>query len=254
MSGDTGCAGELMLVSEDTEFAGAPPEPHVVTRMGTDAVLLNDIPDLLFAPVTDGPEAVDMTEGMFAVPKVGFIRLEDCVFSPLRALFSALSGKDKHPFVLETGVVTEGRGADVDLQVGRAPAHPEVRGRLGKPPAGGGLAPFPADPADCAVWSLEEDGGREGVFTEHLPREATFLPLKENGDAEGLPELPAVVGSDLPVEEAWAAPINLLVPEFDPVSRDTVVQKVEETGRGVLSAGEGNDVVVVREKVEVHCF
>ena len=86
---------------------------------------------------------------------------------------------------------------------------------------------------------------RKAVFPEHLSGEAPFFPLKEDGNPEGLSEFSAVVRSHLPVEEARPASIYLLVPEFDFLFRDTVVEEVEETGGGILSAGEGYNVFIV---------
>ena len=120
--GDTGCAGKLVVVSEDTELAGAASKTHVVTWMWTYAVFLQDVPDLLFFPIADGPEPIDMTEGMLSVPKVGFVRLQDGVLGSLRTLFTAFSGEDQGALVLEAGVVPECRSADINLQIGRAPA------------------------------------------------------------------------------------------------------------------------------------
>ena len=75
------------------------------------------------------------------------------------------------------------------------------------------------------------DGGRKTVLAQHFPGEAAFLPLEEDGDAEGFAELAAVVRRDLPVEEARAAAVDLLMPEFDLLFRHSVVKEIEETSR-----------------------
>lgn len=80
-----------MLVAEDAELAGASPEAQVVARVRPDAVLLQDIPDPLFAPVSDGPEAVDVAEGVPAVTEVGLVGFEDGVLGPLGAFFAAFA-------------------------------------------------------------------------------------------------------------------------------------------------------------------
>lgn len=252
VSGDAGCAGELVLVAEDTEFAGTTSEAHEVTGVWSDAVFLQEVPDLLFLPVTDGAEPVDVAEGMLAAAEVGLVGFQDGVACPLLALFSAFAGEDKRAYVLEPRVVTERCGADVDFQVGRTPAHTEVRGGLREAAPGGRLATFAANSFCGPVRKLEADGGCEAVVSEHLPCEAAFSPLKEDGDTEGFAELAAVVRGYFPVEEAGAASVYLLMPELDFLFRDTVVKEVQQASRGVLSAGKGNDVFVVVEKVEIH--
>lgn len=251
-SGDAGCAGELVLVAEDTEFAGTTSEAHEVTGVWPDAVFLQEVPDLLFLPVTDGAEPVDVAEGVLAAAEVSLVRFQDGIACSLFALFSAFAGEYQRANVLEPRVMPERCGADVDLQIGRTPAHAEVRGWLREAASGGRLATGPAGLDFCPIRELKVDWGREAVVSEHLPRKAAFFPLKEDGDTEGIAELAAVVRSHLPVEEAWAAPVYLLVPELDFLFRDTVVKEIEEAGRGVLSAGEGNDVFIVVEKVKVH--
>ena len=252
VSGDAGCAGELVLVAKDTEFAGTTSETHEVTGVWPDAVFLQEVPDLLFLPVTDGAEPVDVAEGVLAAAEVGLVRFQDGIACPLLALFSAFAGEYQRADILEPRVMTERCGADVDFQVGRAPAHTEVRGWLREAASGGKLATFATNAFCGPVRKLEVDGCCEAVVSEHLPREAAFFPLKEDGDTEGFAELAAVVRCHFPVEEAWAVPVYLLVPELNFLFRYSVVKKIEETGRGVFSAGEGNDVFIVVEKVKVH--
>ena len=95
---------------------------------------------------------------------------------------------------------------------------------------------------------------RKAVFTKHLTGEAALLPLEEDGDAEGLSEFTTVIRCHFPVKEAWSATIYLLVPEFYFLFGNAVVKEIEKTGRGVLSSGEGNDVFVVVEKIEIHGY
>ena len=138
--GDTGCTGELVLVAEDAEFAGTTSEAHEVTGVWPDAVFLQEVPDLLFLPVANGAEPVDVAEGVLAVAEVGLVRFQDGIARALFAFFSALAGEHQRAYVLESRVMTERRGADVYFQVGRTPAHSEVRGRLREPEPSGKLA------------------------------------------------------------------------------------------------------------------
>lgn len=85
--------------------------------------------------------------------------------------------------------------------------------------------------------------------------EAALLVLEADGDAEGGPELAAVVGRDFPVEKGRAPSVDLLVPELDFIAGHTVVEEKEEKGCGVLPAGEADDIAVVAMQVEVgHLF
>ena len=140
MAADAGGTGELVLVPEDAELAGTPSEAHEVTRVGPDAVFLQYIPDLLLFPVPDGAEAVDIPEGVPTVPQVSLVWFEDGVAGPLFALFSAFSGEHEGALPFEALVVPEGRGADVYLQVGAAPADAQIRGRLRETASGRRLA------------------------------------------------------------------------------------------------------------------
>ena len=145
VSGDAGCAGELVLVAEDTEFAGTTSEAHEVTGVWPDAVFLQEVPDLLFLPVTDGAEPVDVAEGVLAAAEVGLVGFQNSITGALFAFFSAFAGEHQRAYVLESRVMTERCGTDVDFQIGRAPAHTEVRGWLRKAASGGRLATFAAN-------------------------------------------------------------------------------------------------------------
>ena len=116
--GDAGGAGELVLVPEDAELTGATAEAHKVTGVRADLVFFEDIPDLLLFPVTDGPEPVDMTEGVLAVPEVGLIGLQDGVLCPLRAFLTPFAGENERTDVLEALVVPQGSRTYIYLQVG----------------------------------------------------------------------------------------------------------------------------------------
>ena len=246
MSGDAGYAGELVLVAEDTEFARAPTEPQKIAGMRPDAVFLQQIPDLLLLPVPYGTEPVYMTEASLSVAQVGLVGFQDGIARSLFAFFSAFIGKDESPDVLESRVVTQGGGADVDFQVGRAPADTEVRRRLREATPCRGFALLASNGFGGSVREFEMDGSREAVFPEHLPGESAFFPLVEDGDAEGLSEFPAVARGDFPVEEARATSVDLLVPELDFFFRNPVIEEKEQAGRGVLASGEADDIIVLQ--------
>lgn len=124
-----GSGSELRGVPEDTELAGTPAKAHEVTRMRTNTVFLQDIPDIAFLPVPYGTEPVYETRNT-SVAKVSLVRLEDSVFGSLRAFLSSFSGEDESTDALEPFLMTDCRGTDVDFEVSAAPADTEVRRRL----------------------------------------------------------------------------------------------------------------------------
>lgn len=249
---DAGSAGELVLVAEDAELAGAAAEPHLIARVGTDAILLEKVPDLLFAPVADGAHPVDVAPTVASVPKVGPVGLEDGISGPLFAFLAAFSGEDEGAYAFEPFVVSEGCCADVYLKVGAAPARAKVRGRLGELPSRGRS---PTGASDCTrrpVGAFEADGGRQAVVAEHLTQEPAVLPLEEDRDAQRLTNLTAVVWRHFPVEKGRAAAVDLLMPELDLLFGDAVLQEEKEARGAVLPSGEADDIFVVTVQVNIH--
>ena len=223
---DTGSGSKLMTVTEYAEFTATASETHEIARVGTYPVLLQQIPDVTLLPVTDWTEAVDMA-GIPAVPKVSLVRFKDSITGTLFAFLAPFTRENEGADVLEPLLMTEGRSAHVNLQIGTAPADTQVGRRLRELVSCGRFAPVAASLADCSVWQLETDGSRQAFCACHFTLEAAYFPLEIDWNTEGGTQFAAIVGRDFPVKEASASAVDFLMPQLNFLAGYAVIKKEE---------------------------
>lgn len=250
---DAGGAGELVAVAEDAELAGAAAPAHIVAGMGADAVTLDNGPDFGLLPVADGPVAVDMAR-YTTVTQVGTVGLPDGILGPLGTFLAAFTGENEGTNTLKAGLVDDGRRTNIDLEVGAAPACTQIGGGLRETKPCAGTTPCTAGVAEGAVRKLVIVRGGKGVLTHHLAVEAALFPLKVDLHPEGFGEAAAVVGRYFPIEEGTLTSVDVLVPQFDAIAGDALVEQVQKSGGRILTATETYDISIVVVDVVFHDF
>lgn len=86
---DTCCRSKLVTVSEYAELTGAPSKPHEIAWMRANTVSLQQIPNLLFLPVSYWTETVNMS-WCLAITQVCLVGFQDGVACPLLGFLTSL--------------------------------------------------------------------------------------------------------------------------------------------------------------------
>lgn len=214
-----------------------------VGRMWSNTVAAKRVPDAGSAPSMHGSPVVDVPWPPRATAGIAAVRLEARIASPGWAFLGALSGDDENTSSEEAILVADDRRPDIDLEGGATPADRKIRRDLGK----GEPCPWPTGAAGAhdAMWRLEEDPGRGGFVSQHLPLEAALAPGSIERHVECVGRGRHIGTGHRPIHEGSAAAIDLVVMQLDAPRVRAGLQQAKQAGEAVLAArGEDQDVVV----------